>query len=88
MHLEIITPVKALYSGNVSLVKLPGTKGSFEILKGHAPIISSLEKGMVKIVDEQKTVAFCKIDGGVVECKSDKIIILTDSGEMDEGFTE
>jgi F-type H+-transporting ATPase subunit epsilon len=88
MYLEIITPVKALYTGNVVLVKLPGSKGSFEILKGHAPIISSLDKGIVKIIDEQKFTSYCKIDGGVVECKSDKIIILTDSGEMNADFSE
>jgi F-type H+-transporting ATPase subunit epsilon len=82
MHLEIITPVKPLYSGDVILVRLPGSKGGFEILKGHAPIISSLEKGVVKIIDENKIDKFCQIGGGVVECKSDNIIVLADNGEM------
>ena len=54
MLLEIITPDKKLYSGEVKSVKLPGSAGSFGILKNHAPLISSLKKGDVKVIDEQK----------------------------------
>lgn len=82
MHLEIITPVKKLYAAEVSLVKLPGKKGSFEILKDHAPIVSSLEEGDVKIIDENKKTVFYSISGGVVECKKNKIVILADDGEL------
>lgn len=81
MHLEIITPVKKLYSDKVSLVKLPGAGGSFEILKNHAPIVSSLESGLVKIITENKQTLFFEITGGVVECRSNKIVILADSGQ-------
>ena len=51
MLLEIIAPDKKLYSGEVDLVQVPGSKGSFEILRNHAPIISTLEEGHIKIVD-------------------------------------
>jgi len=81
MQLEIITPIKNLYSDKITLVKLPGVKGSFEILKSHAPIVSSLEKGTIKIIDEKKQTIFFSISGGVVECKSDVIVVLADSGE-------
>ena len=59
MHLEIITPEKKLFVGEVKLVQVPGSKGSFELLNNHAPIISTLENGQVKIVDkENKTKLF------------------------------
>lgn len=81
MHLEIITPIKKLYSDEVTLVKLPGTKGSFEILNNHAPIVSSLESGSIKIIDNKKKTLFYKITGGVVECQHNKIIVLANTGE-------
>jgi len=52
MLLEIITPEKRIYSGQVKLVQLPGSIGSFEILRNHAPIISTLEKGKIKVEEE------------------------------------
>jgi F-type H+-transporting ATPase subunit epsilon len=80
MRLEIITPVNVLYSDEITLVQLPGAKGSFEILKGHAPIISSLTTGEIKVIDSNKKELFFKIKGGVVECKLDNIIVLADEG--------
>lgn len=79
MLLEIITPVKRIYSGEVQLVQIPGTKGSFEILKNHAPIISTLEKGKIKVVEESGTILFFDILGGVIENKDNKIIVLAES---------
>lgn len=79
MHLEIITPEKKLFSGEIKLIKVPGTKGSFEILKNHAPIISTLEKGIVKVVDPQGVVSQYNIGGGVIEAKENKIILLAES---------
>ncbi len=49
MQLEIITPDKKIFKGEVDAVQLPGLDGSFQVLKGHAPIISALAKGTVKI---------------------------------------
>lgn len=79
MLLEIITPNKSVYSGKVKLVKLPGTKGSFEILNHHAPIISTLEKGQIKVIEESGEILFFEINGGVVENKDNKIIVLAES---------
>jgi len=79
MHLEIITPDKKVFEGEVKLVKLPGSKGSFEILKNHAPIISTLEKGTIKIQDEAGKEHIFEVDGGVVENKANKIIVLVES---------
>ena len=79
MLLEIITPDKCIYSGKIKLVKLPGSKGAFEILKNHAPIISSLEKGTIKIIEENGQELFFEVDGGVAENKDNKIIVLAES---------
>lgn len=79
MLLEIITPDKKVYSGKVKLVQLPGSKGSFEILNHHAPIISILDKGRIKVEEESGQVLFFEINGGVVENKENKIIVLAES---------
>jgi len=79
MFLEIITPDKKLFSGKVNLVKVPGTKGSFAILKNHAPIISTLEKGQIKIVKTDEKEEYIDIDGGMIEVKKNKIIVLADN---------
>jgi F-type H+-transporting ATPase subunit epsilon len=75
MYLDILTPDSTLYSGEVTAVKVPGTMGSFEVLNNHAPIISSLEKGKVRVKDAEGT-KFFDIKGGVIEVLKNKIIIL------------
>ena len=81
MLLEIIAPDKKLYSGEVDLVQVPGSKGSFEILKNHAPIISTLEQGKIKIVDNKGDTTFYEVDGGVIEAKNNKIIVLAETAK-------
>jgi F-type H+-transporting ATPase subunit epsilon len=76
MHLEIITPDKVLYSGEVNAVQLPGSKGSFEVLKNHAAIISSLDKGQVRVKDSEG-IHFIDITGGIVEVLNNNVIVLT-----------
>ncbi|OFX19183.1 MAG: ATP synthase F1 subunit epsilon [Bacteroidetes bacterium GWA2_31_9b] len=78
MNLEIITPDKKIYSGKVNVVQVPGSKGLFEVLEYHAPIISTLEKGRIKIV-EGSTELFFNINGGVIEVKGGNVIILAES---------
>ena len=63
MLLEIIAPDKEVYSGEVDLIQVPGSKGSFEILRNHAPIISTLEKGRIKIVDTKGGTSYFEVDG-------------------------
>jgi F-type H+-transporting ATPase subunit epsilon len=79
MQLEIIAPDKNLYSGEVDLVQVPGSKGSFEILRNHAPIISTLDAGTIKIVDVKGGTVLFEVDGGVIEAKNNKIIVLAES---------
>lgn len=79
MKLDIITPDKKIYSGSVRSVRVPGQKGSFQVLKDHAPIVSTLDKGIVVVVADDDSVTEFNISGGVVEVKQDKIILLADS---------
>jgi F-type H+-transporting ATPase subunit epsilon len=78
MKLEIITPASTLFTGEVSLVQLPGIDGLFEILKSHAPLVSALKEGRVKVVDSQNQEQFFDIRGGVVEVSNDKILLLAE----------
>jgi F-type H+-transporting ATPase subunit epsilon len=78
MQLEIITPEKKIYTGEIKLVQVPGSKGSFEILNNHAPIISTLENGEIKIIDLQDRIVYFDISGGVIEVNQNKIIILAE----------
>ena len=78
MKLEIITPEQTLYSGEVTLVQLPGIDGSFEILNDHAPLIAVLAKGQIKIQNAQKQVQYFEIKGGVVEVLRNKVLVLAE----------
>jgi F-type H+-transporting ATPase subunit epsilon len=79
MFLEIITPDKKVYSGDVESIRLPGVDGSFGILNNHAPIIAALKKGEIKITDTHKTISNFEINGGVVEVLDNKVIILAEN---------
>ncbi len=76
MHLEILTPESRIFTGTVRLVSLPGSKGNFEILKGHAPLISTLDAGKIKVIDASGITQFFDIKRGVVECLDNKIHVL------------
>ena len=78
MTLEILTPDKTIYQGEVTSVTVPGTLGSFEVLKDHAPIISTLEDGKVIIRTGNKSEEILFITGGVVEVLDNKIIVLAE----------
>ena len=78
MNLEIISPEQTIYSGEVSLVQLPGIDGSFEILNDHAPLISVLAGGKIKIQDDQKQLQYFEIKGGVVEVLHNKVLVLAE----------
>jgi len=79
MKIEIITPDKKVYEGDIKSIRVPGKKGSFQVLKDHAPIISTLEDGTVIMVDQDDNEKRYQIDGGVIEVKMNKIILLAES---------
>ncbi len=92
MYLEIVTPEATLFSGEVESVAVPGVNGEFQMLDNHAPIVSLLGEGNIKIygnVSLKKEVAdkFTKgdknetllaINSGTIEMKNNKVIVLAD----------
>jgi F-type H+-transporting ATPase subunit epsilon len=79
MKIEIITPDQKVFEGDIRSVRVPGKKGSFQVLKDHAPIVSTLEKGPVILVDQAGKEKQFDIEGGVIEVKANKIILLAES---------
>lgn len=79
MKIEIITPDRKVYEGDINSIRVPGRKGSFQVLKDHAPIISTLENGPVIIVDQGGNEVRYEINGGVIEVKHNRIILLAES---------
>lgn len=77
MHLEIITPDKKLFSGEVTSVQVPGMSGQFQVLNNHAPIISTLMKGKVKIKSAKGEEIF-EVNGGVIEVLKNNVIVLAE----------
>jgi len=91
MYLEIVSPEATLFKGEVISVAVPGVNGEFEMLKDHAPIVSLLKEGNVKIsgnitLDEEVESKFTKSDkgfwlpitSGTIEMKDNKVIVLAD----------
>ena len=91
MYLEIITPEQTLFKGEVDSIFLPGLSGDFQVLNNHAPIVSTLKKGVVKIigkldldssvVDQFETLdkeTILKIESGTVEMSNNQVTLLVD----------
>lgn len=80
ISLEIISPSKTVFQGQVTSVNVPGTSGSFQILKNHAPLVSTLEIGELRIsIEDQKR--YFAISGGTIEVLNNKVLVLADSVE-------
>ncbi|HDQ16453.1 MAG TPA: F0F1 ATP synthase subunit epsilon [Bacteroidetes bacterium] len=78
MTIEILSPDKKVYTGEIDLLQVPGSKSPFTVLNMHAPLISSLEKGKLRLVEAKtKKEIFFEINGGVIEVINNKILILS-----------
>lgn len=85
MKLEVITPERKLFEGEVQAVRFPGINGSFQLLENHAPIISALSAGKVKIDLKNSSQDFDELSGEIEsDPSSDKIIRLTIKGGVME----
>ncbi len=82
IQVEILTPEKVVYRGKVKSITLPGVLGSFQVLYNHAPLISKLEIGEVKLVDENGNVNYLVITEGFAEVKNNVVTVLVDSAEQ------
>lgn len=77
MHLEILTPEKKIFEGDVTIATFPGSDGSFQVMDHHAPLISLLKEGLVEYKGKEGTRSLT-ITGGVVEVLKNKTILLAD----------
>ena len=83
LNLEIITPEKPIFKDQVDVITVPGTIGGFQILKDHAPLISSFEIGIIK-VKKDSSETYYTTAGGTVEVDKNKVLVLADSIEKVE----
>lgn len=77
MFLEILTPDKKVFEGDVSIATFPGSDGSFQVMDNHAPLISLLKEGRVEYRSKEVTNSLL-ITGGVVEVLKNKVVLLAD----------
>ena len=77
MNLEILTPEKKVFEGEVTSASFPGADGSFQVLNNHAPLVSLLKDGVVEYKTKEKTERVA-ITGGVVEVLKNQVILLAD----------
>ncbi len=82
-ELEIVSPVKTVFQGEVTSVTVPGTLGSFQVLKNHAPLVSTFEIGFIKIRKDTEIMEYAT-GGGIFEVKKNKAVILAESVETRE----
>jgi F-type H+-transporting ATPase subunit epsilon len=80
LNLEIITTEKPIFKGQVDVITIPGTLGGFQILKNHAPLISSFEIGILKVKKDSDETYYTTA-GGTVEVNKNKVLVLADSIE-------
>ncbi len=71
MHITVLTPDKEIFSGNITSVKVPGTNGEFQVLKNHAPIVASLDKGKVEIVTSAGEHRVLDVETGAVSTRDE-----------------
>lgn len=86
MQLEILTPERKVFNGEVFGVQLPGITGSFEVLEKHAPLVSALGNGRVKVLrDKTHPAGFYDIRSGFVEVLNNKVTVLVESAVQVDG---
>ena len=86
MNLEILTPERKLFSGDVYGVQLPGVDGSFEVLEKHAPLVGALKSGKLKVLkDKNNHFAYFNIQSGFVEVINNKVTVLVEGASQVEG---
>lgn len=78
MKLEIITPDKKLFEGEVKSAVFPGSEGSFGVMNNHAPMIATLKNGNIELVEENNSKQNFSVKGGVVEVFNNKVIVLAE----------
>ncbi len=80
LKIEIVTPQKLVFEGNAVSISLPGSGSPFQVLKGHAPIVSTLDKGQIKI-DTGSGKKIFESNGGFTEVNNNVVSVLVETAE-------
>lgn len=83
MNLVVLSPDKEIFKGAIKSVTVPGTSGRFELLNNHAAIVSSLQKGNVRVIKEDGERMEFEVNGGFVECLNNEVALLVSSAKID-----
>lgn len=84
INLEVVTPSKSVFKGEIKSLSVPGSLGSFQVLFNHAPIMSTFEVGVIKIVDINDETRKYATSGGTIEVLKNKIVLLAETFEKPE----
>ncbi len=84
MRIQILTPEATVFDGEAESVMVPGSAGAFEVLTGHAPILSSLSAGDARVIADKKELHF-KVGAGFFEFSHENGVLLADSAEKKHG---
>ncbi|MFZ2324041.1 MAG: F0F1 ATP synthase subunit epsilon [Ignavibacteriaceae bacterium] len=82
LNLDIVTPSKSVFKGEIKSITVPGTEGGFQVLKNHAPIVSTFDIGMIKVELLDSKVNYYSTAGGTIEVLDNEIVVLADSIEL------
>ncbi|HOO41441.1 MAG TPA: F0F1 ATP synthase subunit epsilon [Syntrophales bacterium] len=83
LMLEVVTPEKMVFSGNVEEVTIPGSEGEFGVLKGHASLLSSIDVGELNYTKEAKKTHYA-VSSGYVEVTGTKVTVLIETAERSD----
>jgi len=84
IKIEVVTPTGLAFAETVIAVTVTGSKGSFQVLYNHAPILSNIEVGKIKITDKENQEKYYATGGGTIEVLNNNVLILVESFESSE----
>ncbi len=84
MHIDIVTPEKIAFQGDIKEIMAPGIEGEFGVLPGHAPFATVLKAGIITIINNSGAEEIIAISGGYVEVDSSKVVLLVETAERSE----
>jgi F-type H+-transporting ATPase subunit epsilon len=82
--LEIVTPERVIYSGQVASLQAPGSEGSFGVLAGHMPLLASLQVGLLRFAEEGGNEVQMAVSGGFTEVGREQVTVLAETAERAE----
>jgi F-type H+-transporting ATPase subunit epsilon len=82
--LELVTPERLLFSEEVQAIRAPGVDGSLGVMAGHAPLLTELTTGLIKVTLADGSEAFIATSGGFLQVNKEKVIILADTAELSD----